>query len=325
MPETRSKRKDNSVTETSAKMSGKDATNGKVAGPNKQIIMVTPNDFVSGANGEQDCPYLCKLPHPKSGLSTMYAFKDKKSWEILKFSEKYRSWFCNDSVQEDGSLYILSPIDPIFLAIPYLSKIAKKGKYMTLDQTFIDDNYQHGLARLESCLSCSQLERLCDRKGPADLSAFKLNTEKLITWLSQKVEHLAAHLKTTNLHVGTGSQACNFMKSSTSDAYSHDDYLSYAFEFVHDYIDEEISQSLKSSLKIVSTPKANQEDQAPPSKRQKLNGDLVNNGCLEDYRDNQIKLAKKTIKLTAGQKQLAKVDKTGMKSLNNFFMKKPKK
>ena len=28
-----------------------------------------------------------------------------------------------------------------------------------------------------------------------------------------------------------------------------DDYLSYAFEFVHDYIDEEISQSLKSSLK----------------------------------------------------------------------------
>ena len=43
MPETRSKRKDNSVTETSAKMSGKDATNGKVAGSNKQMIMVTPS------------------------------------------------------------------------------------------------------------------------------------------------------------------------------------------------------------------------------------------------------------------------------------------
>ena len=58
---------------------------------------------------------------------------------------------------------------------------------MTLDQTFIDQNFQHGLSMLESCLLSSQLEELCDRRGPADLSAYKLNTEKLCVWLGEKV------------------------------------------------------------------------------------------------------------------------------------------
>ena len=62
-----------------------------------------------------------------------------------------------------------------------------QGKFMTLDQTFIDQNFQHGLSKLESCLLSSQLEELCDCRGPADLSAYKLNTEKLYVWLGQKV------------------------------------------------------------------------------------------------------------------------------------------
>ena len=58
---------------------------------------------------------------------------------------------------------------------------------MTLDQTFVDQEFHSGVSQLESCLSCSQLEELCDRKGPVDLSAYKLSTEKLLGWLAQKV------------------------------------------------------------------------------------------------------------------------------------------
>lgn len=75
--------------------------------------------------------------------------------EILQFSEKPRSWFVGETVQKgqclmhasssivmviifilgilliylssstDGSLYICTPIDPVFLVLPYLVKSAK--------------------------------------------------------------------------------------------------------------------------------------------------------------------------------------------------------
>lgn len=286
---------------------------------------MAPKNFVAtGPDGESSCPCFFKMPHPKYGLPALFAFKGTIAFEIMKFSDKYRSWFVNDSVYDDGSLYILSPIDPIFLAIPFLHRVAKQGKFMTLDQIFIDHDFQHGLSRLESCLSCSELEELCDRRGPPDLCAYKLNTEKLFHWLAQKVQNVADHLKTTSLHVGSGSQASNFIKASDTSSYTHGDYTSYAFELVSDYVNDEFAEQLKGHLKIVSTPQIMKSKEEPPSKRQKLNGEVTSNGCLDDYRDQKTKEVKKIVKLTAVQRQLAKVDKTGMKSLTSFFAVKPK-
>lgn len=35
----------------------------------------------------------------------------------------YRSWLIEDSVKSDGKMHLSTPIDPIFLVLPYLRKV----------------------------------------------------------------------------------------------------------------------------------------------------------------------------------------------------------
>ena len=58
---------------------------------------------------------------------------------------------------------------------------------MTLEQILIDKEYQSGLSLLENDLPISGLHDICDCKGPDDLRAYKLDQEKFLSWLSQKV------------------------------------------------------------------------------------------------------------------------------------------
>lgn len=43
--------------------------------------------------------------------------------EVLTFDENKRSWFIDDNVKSDGKLHLSTPIDPIFLILPYLRKV----------------------------------------------------------------------------------------------------------------------------------------------------------------------------------------------------------
>ena len=59
---------------------------------------------------------------------------------------------------------------------------------MTLEQTLMNKKYQSGLTRLENCLSTSDLEKVCDCKKSDEFTAFRLDTEKVISWLTTKVK-----------------------------------------------------------------------------------------------------------------------------------------
>jgi len=69
-------------------------------------------------------------------------------------------------------------------------------------------------------------------------------------------------------------------------------------------------------------------------KKQKLNDSTASEvmcnkenstGVVEDYRDKDVKKKTVPVKMTSAQKQLAKVDKKGMKTMSSFFTSKPKK
>lgn len=66
-----------------------------------------------------------KLRHPASDKPAIFVFGagNLTVQEILIFDEKKRSWFIDDSVKSDGKLHLSTPIDPIFLALPYLRKV----------------------------------------------------------------------------------------------------------------------------------------------------------------------------------------------------------
>lgn len=58
---------------------------------------------------------------------------------------------------------------------------------MTLDHILQDSEYQY-IGRLSKCISREDLALLCDVKD-GDLLVWKLNEEKVITWLKTKVKY----------------------------------------------------------------------------------------------------------------------------------------
>lgn len=52
--------------------------------------------------------------------------------EVLTFDENKRSWFIDDNVKSDGKMHLSTPIDPIFLVLPYLRKVILRRRFNTL-------------------------------------------------------------------------------------------------------------------------------------------------------------------------------------------------
>ncbi|KAM9609942.1 ribonuclease H2 subunit B isoform 5-T5 [Trichechus inunguis] len=102
-----------------------------------------------------------------------------------------------------------------------------------------------------------------------------------------------------------------------------EDYIRYAHGLISDYIPKELSDDLSKHLKL---PEPSASLPNPPSKKIKLSDEPVE--AKEDYtkfNTKDLKTEKKNSKMTAAQKALAKVDKSGMKSIDSFFGAKNKK
>ncbi|XP_021785326.1 ribonuclease H2 subunit B isoform X7 [Papio anubis] len=102
-----------------------------------------------------------------------------------------------------------------------------------------------------------------------------------------------------------------------------EDYIRYAHGLISDYIPKELSDDLSKYLKL---PEPSASLPNPPSKKIKLSDEPVE--AKEDYtkfNTKDLKTEKKNSKMTAAQKALAKVDKSGMKSIDTFFVVKNKK
>lgn len=60
---------------------------------------------------------IISLPNPAHGGSVKYVLDHHhlKIYEVVTFNEPYRSWFLNDNVKSDGSVMMVTPINPLFL------------------------------------------------------------------------------------------------------------------------------------------------------------------------------------------------------------------
>ena len=62
---------------------------------------------------------------------------------------------------------------------------------MPLDQILVDEKYPH-IAQLPGIIRTNQLSRICDCKETSGLSVVRINDERLMTWLKEKVRMLDA-------------------------------------------------------------------------------------------------------------------------------------
>ncbi|KAM4862960.1 ribonuclease H2 subunit B isoform X3 [Urocitellus parryii] len=134
---------------------------------------------------------------------------------------------------------------------------------------------------------------------------------------NKQVKQTVAALKTSNVTVSARVQSSAFFSGNQVLNDKEEDYIRYAHGLISDYIPKELSDDLSKYLKLPepSAPLPN-----PPSKKLKLSDEPVE--AKEDYtkfNTKDFKTEKKTSKMTAAQKALAKVDKSGMKSIDAFF------
>ncbi|ELR21040.1 Ydr279p family (RNase H2 complex component) protein [Acanthamoeba castellanii str. Neff] len=121
------------------------------------------------AEGQQDLKIIT-LPHPRTGAAARFMVRSGQVLEIQKVTERYRCWFKDNYVHKDGSLFIATEVDPLFLLVPLLEKNRKQtsesaGYFCEKDQILTEDfeaypGYAHFLE-----WPTLPLGLVCDTKG----------------------------------------------------------------------------------------------------------------------------------------------------------------
>jgi len=217
----------------------------KIPNATTQWVMIVPDDLTK-INDDGCCFY--KMPHPDTESPSLFLFKEKKVYQVMKCDESYRSWFIDETVQKDGSFCMITPVDPLFLALPYLEKFAMENKFSTLDNILIDENYQQALTKLEDCLTKQNLLNICICKGSDDIVAYKSDESKILAWLSLKVSKLSEHLSTSNINVGQGAKVSNFGQVYRDAKLKEEDCNRYAWTVISEYIPNDWVDKLKENM-----------------------------------------------------------------------------
>lgn len=198
-------------------------------------------------NKDGELPDIIKLRHPASNQPAMFVFGpgDSTVQEVLTFDENKRSWFIDDNVRSNGKLYLSTPIDPIFLVLPYLRK---SQQAQPLDQCLWDEDFPE-TSRLAHCQNL-KLSLVGDRKGDESLQAYKYNEDKTLVWLQNKVERVAAVLRQKGIHVSQGAVSATYVKSAKLETATEMEYIKYAHGIVSEYLAEDIVKKLSQHLNL---------------------------------------------------------------------------
>ncbi|XP_043556366.1 ribonuclease H2 subunit B isoform X1 [Chiloscyllium plagiosum] len=284
----------------------------------QESVIDVPDKAVCG-------PVFTRLRNPKTGTAALYLFNSGASqvYEVKAFDEEYRSWFIGQSVQHDGRLLFVTPLDPLFLILPYLIQAnEKQGKFQPVDQVIKDEDFP-GCSNVLNCTRTLQsLHHITDEKEIGNRKFYKYNQEKTLGWLKKKAEQTVKALKDTSISVGGGVQSSMLIRNKPVTEVTEEDYLRYAHGLLSDYIPADLSIELRKFLELPAVPTKTAVGE-PPSKKRKISDKPVE--AEEDYtKFNSDSKEKKPSKMTAAQKSLAKVDKSGMKNISAFFASKNK-
>lgn len=80
---------------------------------------------------------LLELKHPATGQTSLYGVNNDEWFEVQRGTEKQSSWFVDQRVLSSGDLYLLTPVDPLYLLIPLLEE--NKDKLVALKNIIRQD------------------------------------------------------------------------------------------------------------------------------------------------------------------------------------------
>eukprot|EP00889_Picochlorum_renovo_P006107 jgi/Picre1/33137/NNA_008463.t1 len=97
----------------------------------RRTMMVARELMLPGGGGRE--PVLVNLNDPKTGEKRQFMVTGTHIQECNVVKKKFSSWFVDDSIIQDGSLYIWTPIHIVFLVLPALEKAREQGTFCGID------------------------------------------------------------------------------------------------------------------------------------------------------------------------------------------------
>ncbi|KAM8976216.1 ribonuclease H2 subunit B isoform 2-T2 [Pelodytes ibericus] len=291
---------------------------------NDQWVLVAPESLKDDAKEPTNKTLFLKLRSPSTGKGGMYLFinNGQQFCELKVFHEQYRSWFIGQTVQQDGRLLFATPMDPLYLVLYYLVKAYKEqGKFQPLEQIVVDEEFPSCNMLLECSQVTQSVHHVTEEKEIGSKKFYKYSKDKTLAWLKKKVERTVEVLKGTDICVGAGVRSSNFIRNKQESDAKDEDYTRYAHGLISEYLPEDLPEELSRYLEL---PELTSPAPEPPSKKRKASDSPVK--AEEDYTklNSNSKNRKLNSKMTAAQKSLAKVDKSGMKNISSFFSPKSK-
>ncbi|CAN9497545.1 unnamed protein product [Ophioblennius macclurei] len=286
-------------------------------------VLIAADSAIDTQTHDSD-PAFVRLRNPSTDEASLYLFGggDVQLYEVKAFEEGFRSWFIGQTVQRDGKLIFVTPMDPLYLILPYLIKSGKEGKFQPVEQLVVDEEFP-ACSRLLGCTrSLDALRHVAEEKEAGSKKFHRYSEEKTLNWLKKKVDKTVAALKLRNVSVGEGVKSASYVRVKSDSDGREEDFLRYAHGLVSEYLSEDLSKALLKHLQLPELTSPKQTE--PPSKKRKLSDKPVEAG--DDYtKFNSADFERKPPKkMTSAQKTLAKVDKSGMKPMSSFFSPKVK-
>ncbi|CAL8467533.1 g7071 [Coccomyxa elongata] len=247
-----------------------------------------------------------EFSHPRTGERAEYLLLNGHLQEANWFKERYRAWFIGDYVLGDGAMYLCTPVDPLFLALPVLESSRNKGDGNEGVFTERDE-----LLRTEECPINAQLAELlresftniCDVKQSGDISYYRLNDEKVLAWLRCKLRRLRGAL----------------LASSANFAAMDDTSLTiYAVGLLGEYLSEAWLQRLCDSCGVSL---AGPDDEVPFKPLKNINPAADEDHARKKPRFDPKEVAKKRLAEAKAEAKAEQVrrETRGMKSISSMF------
>ncbi|KAJ2305254.1 hypothetical protein H4R23_004298 [Coemansia sp. Cherry 401B] len=147
-----------------------------------------------------------QLPHPRTGAPCSY-YADMESESLLEVvgvdMNGKRSWMGNGWVRSDGSLSMLTPVDPLFIYLSMITNMSVSGeetKFVDVDSISLESQMDaQSISALMSMSTLKQraLDVLCEARQISDnVCVVKIDQGKVLSWLKRKcsVERFPAAL-----------------------------------------------------------------------------------------------------------------------------------